>query len=200
MSRSRSCLWSATSENKPVNGDRSRKYLDRDVQLVFPSVRIDSPLKKLEGLFLRMTDIELALHQGPACLGRHIRRNWPKVEVAVEFIETFEKGVNYETLRVEGDDVGAVLEEITHRYADYGASVLEQEKGFARLRLKIHACPLLSLFVQGELVPRFPFKVERDSDRWVLPDRPESLEKALLVLWDHGIPPKMVRRDPSRRP
>lgn len=147
-----------------------------------------------------MTDIELALHQGPACLGRHIRRQWPGVEVTVESIVRFDRGTAYETLRLEGEDVGPALRAAKERYADSGLMVLEQANERARIRFEIAACPLLPLFNEQELAPRFPFKVERDSDRWVIDDAPENLEKALEALWNNGLKPKMIRRDPSRRP
>lgn len=152
------------------------------------------------GQTLHMPKVEFALDQGPVCFAGLLRGRWPRVSVSVESLMVFRESDAYETLRLEGEEVPSAMRDVRRSLEENELVVLEESGDRARFRYKIIACPLVPLLTKGRLRPSFPFKVEPESDRWYFEDDPEVLKEIFSVLGKEHVMPKMIRRDPERRP
>lgn len=146
-----------------------------------------------------MSQIEFALGQGPVCFARTLRSSRPGLKVDVESFVLFQEGHAYETIRLKGEDTPVAVQEARRRFKE-DLVVLEAQGGHARIRFPVEGCPLMPLLVHGGVRPEFPFKVEADGDRWVVEDDRDVLEGVFKALSEAGLLPRMVRRDPERRP
>lgn len=146
-----------------------------------------------------METIEFALHQGAACKTAILKKRWPGLGVRLQHVVALEGGPLQETVELTGSEAPAAMEYLKSHTDEGGLVVLVETREHARYRLEVPFCPLVPVIMEQGLHPEVPVQVERDSDRWVIEDRPERVRMMFGALYKAGLLPKMVRRDPSRR-